>query len=308
MSPDPTRIADPIRAMQSAVRDFLCTTNKNAKVEFDTAVSPTMRWRPHIFQRDIRVGWQLHPVEPDSESWERRIRRAQISDSTLKIGIVTLEEAFSSSFLIACYSLDAQIILMKSRKDGYVGGEHYWSVADMICERRIKLTPDAARTILDLALQRALEARRDDEKGITLEVLVAILLSQVDNFEVEDIGISNRSQQMDVLVHNRAVGGVLSKSPLVLAEAKNWRKKKVTPVEYAVFLRKLETRHRQAKLGVLVTSGAFTGGVPLELRRESKSDVLVVLIDGKELPRIWRGPESITKRFERLVIEASVGD
>jgi hypothetical protein len=132
------------------------------------------------------------------------------------------------------------------------------------------------------------------------------MLSQVDNFEIANIGISNRTQQMDVLVHNRSVGGMLGASPLVLAEAKNWLNK-VTPTEHAVFLRKLATRNKRAKLGFLVTTGKFTAGVPLEARRDSTDDIIVVLVDGVALPKIWRGPQSITQNIERLVIEASVG-
>lgn len=300
-------IADPIRAMQAAVKDQLAVMDRDAKIEFDAEISAAVPWRPHVYEKISSVGWQLHPVAPDTTSWEKRIKKARDANDKLQIGIAAPEEVLSAEFLIACHRLSARIMIMKEKKDGFSGGQPYASVPDLICERQIKLEPETARQLLDLCLERALAAKTNDEKGVTLEILIALLLSQVDNFEVADVGISNRSQQMDVLIHNRAVGGVLGISPLVLAEAKNWKTKKVTPNEYTAFLRKLETRHRRAKLGILVTTGAFTGGVALEVRRDSRGDILVVLIDGKTLPTIWCGPESITKRFERVVIDATVG-
>jgi hypothetical protein len=92
-----------------------------------------------------------------------------------------------------------------------------------------------------------------------------------------------------------------------LAEAKNWRTKKVTPTEHAHFLRKLASRNRRAKLGFLVTTGKFTAGIALEARRDSMDDIIVVCVDGTALPKVWRAQGSITQEIERLVINASVG-
>jgi hypothetical protein len=299
-------IYDPIRAMQAAVKEKLLASDGGAKIELDVSIAPNAPWRPNVHQRKAIVGWQLHPVEPDTTTWSARIERAKQVVPKLKIGIAAPETVFKSEFLITCYELDAKIMVVKEKRDGYSGAELFASVPDFVCERQIKLDSQTARVLLDLALSRALKAKTNTEKGILLEVLVALLLSQVDNFEVAEIGISNRSQQMDVLVHSRAVGGVLA-SPIVLAEAKNWKTKKVTPDEYTSFLRKLESRHGRAKVGFLVTTGAFTAGVSLEARRDSRTESLVVCVDVKALPTIWAGPESITKKVERLIIEASVG-
>ncbi len=299
-------IADAIPALQAAVADHL--KSGGATVEFDGVISGTTPWRPLILETDAKIAWQLHSVSPDTLTWENRIERARVLNPKLRIGIAAPEEVFrDAEFLTACYRLQARLLLLKSKKNGFVVECAVASVPDLICERRIRLDSDTARATLDLALEHALAAKTKAEKGVTLELLVALLLSQVDNFEVANIGIANRTQQMDVLVHNRSVGGILSNSSIVLAEAKNWRNKKVTPTEHAHFLRKLATRNQRAKLGFLVTTGSFTSGLALEARRDSTSEVIVVFVDGKELPKIWRGPASITQQIERLVIEASVG-
>jgi hypothetical protein len=145
------------------------------------------------------------------------------------------------------------------------------------------------------------------DKGVLLELVVATLLSQVEGFEIQKIGIANRSQQMDVFVHNRNTTSALGLSPVVLAEAKNW-KNPVDTSEYAAFVRKLQSRHGRARLGYLVTTGKFTAGVSAERRRESMADTLVVLIDGKILPTLWRGKRPIHDNIERLTLEATVGE
>jgi len=180
------------------------------------------------------------------------------------------------------------------------------SVEDYICRSRLKLSAEAAQAILDRALLRALSETNKQRKGVLLELVVAVLLSQVDGFEVTSIGIANRSQQMDVLVHNRNTGGALGSSPIVLAEAKNWRNP-VDVSEYAVFVRKLQSRHGRAKLGYFVTTNRFTAGVGAERRRESTNETLVVLIDGKSLPVLWRDPKGITASVERATVAAAIG-
>lgn len=301
-------IADAIPVLQAVVADHLQANGVSGKVELDGVISVATPWRPHIFVADTNTAWQLHSVPPDSSSWEKRIERALAINPKLKIGVAAPADAFRDvEFLMACYRLRAQLLLLKERKGGFSIESAYGSVPDLVCERRTRFDIGTAQAILDLAREHALAAKTNLEKGVTLELLIALMLSQVDNFEVADIGIANRTQQMDVLVHNRSVGGILSNSSIVLAEAKNWRNKKVTPTEHALFLRKLTSRNRRAKLGFLVTTGSFTAGLALEARRDSTNDVIVVFIDGKTLPKIWCGPQTITQRIERLVIEASVG-
>ena len=284
-------IGDPLVGMQDAVRKHLKALAKGAPAELDGIINSKTPWRPHIYQPSRQTAWQLHSVLPDSNTWEKRIARSLELNPKLKIGVVAQDDIFHDpDFLLVCHRLRATLLTVREKKDSYTVDHTYSSVPDFVCESRIRLNAETARSMLDVSLQHALAAKTKTEKGITLELLVALLLSQVDNFEVSDIGISNRTQQMDVLVHNRSVGGMLGGSPLVLAEAKNWRTQKVTPTEYAEFLRKLATRNRRAKLGFMVTTGSFTAGLALEARRDSKEDIIVVFVDGKALPEIWRSP------------------
>jgi hypothetical protein len=300
-------VADPIPALQSLIRDYLASKNASETIEIDGEISSKAPWRPHLLETKASRGWYIHAVAPTSDSWAQRALRATTKVANLRIGVAVLEDFLADEyFLDSCHLLNASVIILKPTRGTFAPIQIYDSVDDLIYQRRLKLSLSSAARILDRSLERALAAGTKVRKGVLLEVLVAVLLSQVDGFEVTDVGISNRTQQMDVMVHNRNVGGALSTSPVVLAEAKNWRDPVGTD-EYANFVRKLESRHRRAKLGYFVTTGRFTAEVTLERRRESKGETLVVLLDKLTLPDLWRGQHSITESVERATMLALVG-
>lgn len=299
-------IRDPLPVLQKFVTAELPKANRPA---IDKSLGAKLPWRPHVLEQKIRRGWYIHAAAPTTDSWAERIRKARALDKKLLVGVAAPESLLSNEgFLELSHELGAAVLSFHVGNTGsFLHDDIFSTVEDLIYERRLKLTAPCARIVLDRLYARALKEKDKNKKGVLLELLVAVLLSQVDGFEVTHRGISNRSQQMDVLVHNRIVGSSLGQSPIVLAEAKNWTDL-VGPNEYAAFLRKLTTRHGRAKLGFLVTTGKFTRGVPLERRRESVSDTLVVLLDGKELPKIWRDGKGINDNLEKLALTSAVGD
>ena len=178
--------------------------------------------------------------------------------------------------------------------------------ADFIYGRRLALSHEMAKTILNRWLTRCSTATIKREKGITLEVLTAVMLSQVEGFEVRNRGISNRSQQIDVQVHNRRTHGILANSQLVFAEAKNWSNPVGTSEYYSVY-RKVETTYGRSRLGFFVTTDRFTRGVRLERLKDTRHDILIVPLDRDSLPDIWRSGDDITANVESAAI-AATGD
>jgi ParB-like nuclease domain/Restriction endonuclease len=228
-------------------------------------------------------------------------------ENAIRMFNIHTEQFFADEELLQkCHELNASILLYKEKAESFVPYRSFETVEDYIYAARLRLTNATASRILDVALNRALQEKNKTRKGVLLELLVAVMLSQVEGFEITDVGISNRSQQMDVLVHNRNVGGALGNSPLVIAEAKNW-KDPVDVREYVVFVRKLQSRHGRARLGYLITTSKFTAGVGAERRRESMNETLVVLVDGKSLPLIWRDENGISACVERATMKAAIG-
>lgn len=302
-------IGDPVENLHPSLMELLLEETGDTSPSADTAIGPNVPWRPHLLEQNPLRGWYYHFEEPEGDSWVRRALAAKTASPVLKIGVAADEATLlNEGFLLQCVGLDASIAIIEPRRNKYVASSLYGSVTEYICERKVSLSRGAARQLLDKLLERA-EAEQDDQrKGVLLEVVCAALMSQVDGFEPNAKGVANRTQQMDVLVHNRNSAGALSGSPVVLVEAKNWPKRKVTPTEYAAFIRKMESRHKRCRLGFIATTGSFTRNVPRDRLRDSKTDELVVLIDGKQLPRVWRGRDSVSTSIERLVLEALVGE
>jgi hypothetical protein len=302
-------IGDPIEDLHPSLKDLLLEEDPNCDPVTEAPIAANIPWQPHLLEQQLLRAWYYHFEEPEGDSWFRRALHAKNEMPDLQIGIAADEETLrNESFLMQCVELDASLAVIEFRRGKPYAADFYGSVTEYVCARRITLSRQGAKWFLDMLLARAEEEPKDQRKGVLLEVLCAALMSQVENFEPKAKGVSNRTQQMDVLVHNKNQGGALGGSPVVLVEAKNWPKKPVGPPEYAIFIRKMQTRHGRCRLGFIVTIGRFTRNVSRDRLRDSKDDELVILIDGKELPRIWRGRRPITEVIEQLALDATIGE
>lgn len=301
-------IKDPVVALQGTVRAYLQARGAS-DVTSDVAPGPGVRWGAHLFEPKTKRAWYCLTDLPESDAWARRIQQAVSALPGLSIGLCgPMNVLQDEATLEAADSLEAQVLVAKEESASYsvTEDDHHPTVCELIYEGSLQLTPRVARIVLDRNLQRAVDEPNIQRKGVRLEVVTAVMLSQVQGFEVASVGISNRSQQIDVTVHNRNTGGVLRRGSLVLAEAKNWSNP-VGTVEYYSLLRKIQARHGFAKMGFFVTTDRFTEGVDLEARRDSMGDTLVVTLDGETLPVIWRKGQSITANIEAAIIRATVG-
>jgi hypothetical protein len=300
-------IPDPVRTLQPIVCAYLTTTAGARRAEADGIIGKDVQWRPHILEYPAKRAWWFHFERPESDFWFVHASRARARDKELTLGVVAPSEVLSDdSILGQLDELGCALLTIETRRDSFGIGDFYASACDFIYQRRLQLPTTLARTVLDRALSRAVSEPNDQRKGVLLEVAAATLLSQVNGFEVTQVGLSSRSQQLDVVVTNRNVGGPLSMSPVVLVEAKNWSRP-VGTSEYALFIRKLQSRHGRAKLGYFVTTDRFTAGVRQEMLRESTGETLAVLLDDETFARAWRDTGSITENIERITVEATVG-
>ena len=291
------RLVSELRAQDAAV-----------KLREDSPIDPTIRWSPHVQDDTNQVAWHILTDNIESEFWSRRMKTAREAQSGLGLGVALPDHVIVNEELIRRLSdLDCKIALVNLEEPDSKA-RLSCSAADMIYERGLKLSPAVACHILDKLLERCNEASDTTVKGRTLELLTAVLLSQVDGFEVRSIGISNRSQQMDVVVHNRNAAGVLGRSEVVIAESKNWSNP-VGTVEYYSVYRKIETRFGRSRLGYFVTTDRFTRGVEFERLKDAKGGILVVPLDRNSLPNIWRAATDqapITRQLEEATLAAAL--
>ena len=300
--------SDPLGELRKRLVTKLTAENAAIKWRQDAAIGPSIRWSPHVMDDTNGVAWHILTDNVESDFWLRRMKAAGDARSDLQLGIALPEHLiFNEDLIQKLNDLNGRIALIDlEHSDSAVRLSK--SVADIIYEKGLKLSTAIASQILDSLLDRCHAVSNTNEKGRTLELLTAVLLSQVDSFEVKTIGISNRSQQMDVVVHNRNTAGVLGRSEVVIAEAKNWSNP-VGTTEYFSVYRKIETRFGRSRLGYFATTDRFTGGVELERLKDAKGRILVVPLDRQTLPKVWRDATDaapITRQLEEATLAAAL--
>lgn len=134
------------------------------------------------------------------------------------------------------------------------------------------------------ALLANLEAAKTaDEKGKTLEKLMATLLNAVPGFEVST-NSRTATEEIDIKVLNSNNDPRWRNDTHILLECKNWSGR-CGKNEIVLFERKLENRRGRAKLGFLVSWGGFSETVSKELLRGSREQAMIGLVDGAAVRR-----------------------
>ena len=163
--------------------------------------------------------------------------------------------------------------------------------ADSLATTAGKMVEAATRRIegwgeepLDALIDAVTTASSTDEKGKSLEELVARLFEQVDG--LSSIGrLRTQTEEIDITVLNNSEDPRLKReTAMLLVECKNWSSK-CGKDELVLFRQKLENRSARCGLGFLVSWNGFASTVTKEMLRGSKEAVLVVPIDGKQLRR-----------------------
>jgi hypothetical protein len=301
---------DPVDDLRDEFLRALQSGAQPVQVKIDEPLGAGIPWRPHVQDVTSGAAWHIISEAIESEFWIRRIEAARSALPKLTVGVVTPESLLNNEeVVVQLNDLGVQMAIIRRTKRGRKV-VLFNSIADAIYHLRVKLTSEATERVLDRLLERCHTATTKKMKGVTLEVLTAVLLSQVKDFEVVTGNISSRSQQVDVVVHNRTTAGALGGSEIVIAEAKNWSVR-VGTTEYFSVYRKIQTRSGKSRLGFFVTTDRFTRGVGLEQLRDSKGTILVVPIDKSLLPAIWRDlddetGDSLTSRLENIVIASAM--
>lgn len=71
-----------------------------------------------------------------------------------------------------------------------------------------------------------------------------------------------------------------------LLECKNWKSQRVGKNAFVLFKEKIENRYGRCKLGFLVCTTNFAETIEREMLRSSKTDLLVVPINGDDLRQL----------------------
>lgn len=130
-------------------------------------------------------------------------------------------------------------------------------------------------------------AKSIHKKGRALEELLAALLASIDGFIEIGRNINTSTEEIDIVFRNARIDPIWQReSGIILVECKNWKTQRVGKNEVALFKEKLTNRRGRCNLGILICTDVFAETIEKELLRSSKSDLVIVPIDGEGLKEL----------------------
>jgi len=152
--------------------------------------------------------------------------------------------------------------------------------------RNAVLLADRERNIIGL-YETVFTEEESHLKGKALETFIGALFSSIEGFVEVGRNINTQTEEIDITFRNESHHPIWQKeSSLILVECKNWLSKRVGKDEFVLFKEKIENRAGRCRLGFLICVEEFAGTVTKEMLRSSKSDLLIVPIDGEKLQRL----------------------
>ncbi len=145
-----------------------------------------------------------------------------------------------------------------------------------------------------------------DEKGKYLEELVARFFSEINGFHIIERK-RTKTEEIDVVIVNKSDQEIWkTESNLILVECKNWTKNRAGKNEYVAFREKLGNRRGRAKLGFFISGKGFAKTFGLEDLRNSKTDLLIVPVDLKQLIEIIESQKNYSEELQNLYVQATM--
>jgi len=141
--------------------------------------------------------------------------------------------------------------------------------------------------LISTKYKEALESKDAQKKGKVLEDLLSALFETIEGFIVIGRNVNTATEEIDIVVHNVSRDPLWQKeSEIILVECKNWKSEKVGKNELVLFKEKIENRYGRCRLGFLVCTAKFADTIEKEMLRSSKTELLIVPIDGDELNQL----------------------
>lgn len=148
--------------------------------------------------------------------------------------------------------------------------------------------PIVSKEPFDELLASVEAAKTSDEKGRTLENLIAALFKSVAGFEKIERRIHTETEEIDLSIENESDDARFRREKaIILVECKNWSSK-CGKNEFVAFKEKMKNRSGRCSLGFMISWNGFCETVTKEMLRSSHDDYLVVPIDGSTVPSAIR--------------------
>jgi hypothetical protein len=155
-----------------------------------------------------------------------------------------------------------------------------------------------------LLLDRIPLIKSSAEKGRALENLTEIVFSSIPGLEVIEKRVRTQDEEIDLQIKNDVAGTFWTSltSPSFFVECKNWSGK-VGASEVRDFEIKIMNHKKLVKVGFFISFNGFTKEVDNALKRASREDHHIVLIDSNDLYNLVNSKNSTMEWLEKLIIK-----
>jgi Holliday junction resolvase-like predicted endonuclease len=145
-------------------------------------------------------------------------------------------------------------------------------------------------------------ATSGDAKGRLLEELMAVLFEAGPGFEIVERRFSTGGEEIDLLLKNNVGRPFWSglNSPLVFVECKNWSGP-VGSGEARDFEIKLQNHRPLVRVGLFVAYGGVTNEFMNELRRASRADYSISVLQREDIVAFLNGSQGVVDWVEEHI-------
>lgn len=178
----------------------------------------------------------------------------------------------------------------------------YNRVFKILSEREEDVRERYAKTKTRSLTVQLSNTRKKNVKGKLLEEMISTIFEGHPGFEIVERRYSTGDEEIDLIVKNN-----LSKpfwlglsSPMIFIECKNWQKP-VGTKELRDFEIKLQNHRPLVRMGFFIAPGGFSRECITELRRASRTDYTIVLIDMKAISHFMNSSLSVPNWLEEII-------
>jgi len=284
----------------------LTWARSHGRVDEDCELHKNIPWRPHLYCRKSNLAVHLLLYPRLDRLYVDAFKLARHRLRGLRIAIVGPTQFIQTPVVLENgQEVDARFVALEEQ-DGSLKATEYRDVLTLVHRMPLLLPKETYRKLAGSAFQQAL-VLKGHSKGRQLESLIAFLFSQVPGFEVISTNYNTATEEIDVVVRNRRVGGIFSvyPEPLILVECKN-QVKRASKDQYVTFVAKLRNRRLSASVGFFLSMSGYTQDFRMESLRDSRQRIVVAKLGRDHLEKwIERYHGETTGAYiERLVEEA----
>lgn len=261
------------------IAEFLAEVMEGWTVPDSAVDLGDIQWRPDLIKEN---GDLLYVAfEEIDRPWERRLEAA--SKSGRGLVVVCTPRALSIANLALLQRLDARPALLDGNSEEPEMSE-YESIGDLVASYELDLGARLSELAIPL-LDRAIACNDSFEKGMLFEQTLCLILSQPRYFQVVEHRFKNETEEIDLVLRNRATGALaeILGGPLVLVSGKN-QARPVGGPEVRALRGNMGNRRGRCSFGILASAGTLARTTKAEQTHATTDPSLAVaVLDGSDL-------------------------